>query len=304
MFEDLATPDIMKVPTRKGSDDTFACDRCAGSGVYMIGYINPRGAKCFACNGKGYFKTSPHARRKARGAYAKRKVANAEANVELFAEEQPAAHKWLTENAGVKRNGEDNFAKSLLDGVRKYGSLTEKQLAAVYRIMADDADKAQQPKAEQTKIDMSDLLHRFGLAQEAGIKRPKVNTGDLLFSLAPANGRNAGHVYVKGEKDCWGERPYLGKITPEGELYPSRDASPEVIKRIAEIGADVVGSAKAHGAQHGNCCFCNRDLTTDESVSNGYGPICAGRYGLPWEVTEQFKAAKAALKEANQEATS
>lgn len=300
MFEDLATPDISKLPTRKGSDDTFACDKCAGTGVWTSRYGTHEG-KCFACKGKGYFKTSPYARQKARDASAKRKAADAEANVELFAEEQPVAHKWLTENAGVKRNGEDNFAKSLLDGVRKYGSLTEKQLAAVYRIIADDADRAE---AKQTKIDMSDLLYRFGLAQEAGIKRPKVNTGDLLFSLAPATGRNAGHVYVKGEEDSWGERLYLGKITPEGELYPSRDASPEVIKRIAEIGADVVGSAKAHGAQHGNCCFCNRDLTTDESVSNGYGPICAGRYGLPWEVTEQFKAAKAALNEANEEAAS
>jgi hypothetical protein len=298
MFEDLATPDISKLPTRKGSDDTFACDKCAGTGVWVSRYGTHEG-KCFACKGKGHFKTSPHARRKARDANAKRKVADAEANVALFAEEQPVAHKWLTENAGVKRNGEDNFAKSLLDGVRNYGSLTEKQLAAVYRIIADDAERAE---AKQTKIDMSDLLRRFGLAQEAGIKRPKVNTGDLLFSLAPATGRNAGHVYVKGEEDGFGDRPYLGKITPDGELYPSRDASPEVIKRIAEIGADVVGSAKAHGAQHGNCCFCNRDLTTDESVSNGYGPICAGRYGLPWEVTEAFVEAKAALKEANEEA--
>jgi hypothetical protein len=300
MFEDLATPDISKLPTRKGSDDTFACDKCAGTGVWVSRYATHEG-KCFACKGKGYFKTSPYARRKARDASAKRKVADAEANVELFAEAQPMAHKWLTENAGVKQNGEDNFAKSLLDGVRKYGSLTEKQLAAVYRIMDDEADRAD---ARQTKIDMSDLLRRFGLAQEAGIKRPKVNTGDLLFSLAPATGRNAGHVYVKGEEDSFGDRLYLGKITPEGELFPSRDASPEVIKRIAEIGADVVGSAKAHGAQHGNCCFCNRDLTTDESVSNGYGPICAGRYGLPWEVTEQFKAAKVALTEANEEAAS
>jgi len=300
MFEDLGTIDIMKVPTRKGSGDTFPCDKCAGTGIWVSRYGTHEG-KCFACKGNGYFKTSPHARRKARDASAKRKVADAEANVTLFAEEQPVAHKWLAENAGVKRNGEDNFAKSLLDGVRKHGSLTDKQLAAVYRIIADDAERAE---AKQTKIDMSDLLRRFGLAQEAGIKRPKVNTGDLLFSLAPATGRNAGHIYVKGEEDGFGDRPYLGKITPEGELHPSRDASPEIIKRIAEIGADVVRSAKAHGAQHGNCCFCNRDLTTDESVSNGYGPICAGNYGLPWEVTEAFVEAKAALKEANQEAAS
>jgi hypothetical protein len=147
---------------------------------------------------------------------------------------------------------------------------------------------------------MSDLIHRFDLALEAGIKRPKVNVGDLMFSLAPAGGKNAGHVYVKGAKDDFGERPYLGKVTPEGKLYPSRDCSDEQKARILEIGGDVVKAAKAHGAQHSNCCFCGRGLTTNESVANGYGPICAERYGLPWEVTEEFLEAKARLREANE----
>jgi len=31
-----------------------------------------------------------------------------------------------------------------------------------------------------------------------------------------------------------------------------------------------------------NCCFCGRDLDTAESISMGYGPICADKYGLPW----------------------
>lgn len=296
MFEDLATPDIMKVPTKKSGYD---CPRCHGTGRYTYGYVNLTTVDCGKCRGTGRLKTSPQQRLKARAYSATAAIKRKEENVEEFGKREPAALAWLTSNNG-------DFAASLLGQVKKKGDLSPKQLQAVYQSIAREEDWAKQreQKAAQTQIDMTDLLDRFALALKAGIKRPKVNTGDLLFSLAPATGRNAGHVYVKGEKDAYGDRPYLGKITPEGKFFAGRGVEDDVKQRIAEVGSDVVGSAKAHGAQHGNCCFCSRDLTTDESVSNGYGPICADRYGLPWTVTDEFKQAKANLKQANEEAAS
>ena len=294
MFEDLATPDITKVPTKKAG---YKCHRCRGTGRYT--YANGNTYKCGKCRGTGRLKTSPEQRIKARAYSAKAAIRRKEENVEEFGKREPAALAWLTSNNG-------DFAASLLAQVKKKGDLSPKQLQAVYQSIAREEDWAKQreQKATQTQIDMTDLLNRFALALKAGIKRPKVHTGDLLFSLAPAHGHNAGCVYVKGEKDAYGDRPYLGKITPEGRFFAGRGVEDEVKQRIAEVGSDVVGSAKAHGAQHGNCCFCSRDLTTDESVSNGYGPICAERYGLPWVVTDEFKKAKAELKQANEEAAS
>lgn len=296
MFDDLATTDITKVPTKRAGYD---CPRCRGTGKYTYGYVNLKTVDCGKCRGTGRLKTSPQQRLKARAYSATAAVRRKQENVEEFGKREPAALAWLTSNNG-------DFAASLLDQVKKRGDLSPKQLQAVYQSIAREEDWAKQreQKATQTQIDMTDLLNRFALALKAGIKRPKVNTGDLLFSLAPAHGHNAGCVYVKGEKDAYGDRPYLGKITPEGKFFAGRGVGDEVKRRIAEVGADVVGSAKAHGAQHGNCCFCSRDLTTDESVSNGYGPICADRYGLPWVVREEFIEAKAALKQANEEAAS
>jgi len=296
MFDDLATHDIMKVPTKRAGYD---CPRCRGTGKYTYGYVNLRTVDCGKCRGTGLLKTSPEQRIKARAYSAKAAIKRKEENVEEFGKREPAALAWLNSN-------NSDFAASLLDQVKKRGDLSPKQLQAVYQSIAREEDWAKQreQKATQTQIDMTDLLNRFALALKAGIKRPKVNTGDLLFSLAPAHGHNAGCVYVKGEKDAYGDRPYLGKITPEGKFFAGRGVEDEVKQRIAEVGSDVVGSAKAHGAQHGNCCFCSRDLTTDESVSNGYGPICAKRYGLPWVVREEFIEAKAALKQANEEAAS
>jgi hypothetical protein len=294
MFDDLATADITKVETKKSGHN---CPQCQGTGRYTYGYVNLKTVDCGKCRGTGLLKTSPQQRLKARAYSAKAAIKRKEENVEEFGKREPAALAWLTSNNG-------DFAASLLDQVKKKGDLSPKQLQAVYQSIAREEDWAKQreQKATQTQINMTDLLDRFALALKAGIKRPKVNTGDLLFSLAPAHGHNAGHVYVKGEKDDYGDRPYLGKITPEGKFFAGRGVEDEVKQRIAEVGADVVTAAKAHGAQHNNCCFCSRDLTTNESVSNGYGPICAKRYGLPWTVTEEFIEAKAALKQANEEA--
>ena len=294
MFDDLATPDITKVETKKSG---HKCQRCNGTGQYTYGYVNLKTVDCGKCRGTGLLKTSPEQRIKARAYSAKAAIRRKKTNVDEFGKREPVALAWLTEN-------KSDFAASLFDQVRRKGYLTEKQLKAVYESIAREEEWAKQreQKATQTQINMTDLLDRFALALKAGIKRPKVNTGDLLFSLAPAHGHNAGHVYVKGDKDDYGDRPYLGKITPEGKFFAGRGVEDEVKQRIAEVGADVVTAAKAHGAQHNNCCFCSRDLTTNESVSNGYGPICAKRYGLPWTVTEEFKQAKAELKKANQEA--
>jgi polyhydroxyalkanoate synthesis regulator phasin len=294
MFDDLATRDLSTVAIKKAG---YNCPRCGGTGRYT--YANGNTYKCGKCRGTGRLKTSPQQRLKARAYSAKAAIKQKADNVEEFGKREPAALAWLTSN-------NSDFAASLLDQVKKKGDLSPKQLQAVYQSIAREADWAKQreQKATQTQIDMTDLLDRFALALKAGIKRPKVNTGDLLFSLAPAHGRNAGCVYVKGEKDAYGDRPYLGKITPEGKFFAGPNVEDDVKQRIAEVGSDVVGSAKAHGAQHNNCCFCSRDLTTDESVSNGYGPICADRYGLPWVVTEEFKQAKADLKQANLEAAS
>lgn len=296
MFDDLATQDITKVPTKRAGHN---CPRCQGTGRYTYGYVNLKTVDCGKCRGTGLLKTSPEQRIKARAYSATAAIRRKEENVEEFGKREPAALAWLTSNNG-------DFAASLLDQVKKKGDLSPKQLQAVYQSIAREEDWAKQreQKATQTQIDMTDLLDRFALALKAGIKRPKVNTGDLLFSLAPAHGHNAGCVYVKGEKDAYGDRDYLGKITPEGKFFAGRGVEDDVKQRIAKVGADVVTAAKAHGAQHNNCCFCSRDLTTDESVSNGYGPICADRYGLPWVVREEFIEAKAQLKQANQEAAS
>jgi len=39
--------------------------------------------------------------------------------------------------------------------------------------------------------------------------------------------------------------------------------------------------AKAYYSETGNCVFCQKTITTDESLSVGYGSVCAKKHGLP-----------------------
>jgi hypothetical protein len=43
--------------------------------------------------------------------------------------------------------------------------------------------------------------------------------------------------------------------------------------------ADVTG---AFGLLAGRCIYCSHKIDTPESTAVGYGPVCAGKYGLPW----------------------
>lgn len=114
------------------------CPKCHGRGYINIyrrggGYGQiPERRDCFKCKGEGklQFKTSPEARQKARAGAQRRSAAKAEAAVEALPQ---AIREWLTSN-------NSDFAQSLLSAVRKYGSLTEKQEAAVYKCIARDED--------------------------------------------------------------------------------------------------------------------------------------------------------------------
>jgi hypothetical protein len=54
---------------------------------------------------------------------------------------------------------------------------------------------------------------------------------------------------------------------------------------IYKLTADTVATAAqsaAFGKLAGKCVYCGRNIDTKESTAVGYGPVCAGKYGLPW----------------------
>lgn len=154
-------------PGRKGSDRIWSeCGKCSGTGsvswgIDVDGVVNyTDGTRrvvsrvCFDCNGVGrtsHLVSSARAtaRRQAREAEAAAaravayvaeqaaKKAETDAKRAEFAADHGDVVEWVTANAGRSQ-----FAESLADTLEEYAGLSEKQVAAVRRIIADDAEKA------------------------------------------------------------------------------------------------------------------------------------------------------------------
>lgn len=120
---------------------TERCPSCKGRGRF-ISWSGRDCGPCFKCQGKGSksFKTSPEARAKSR-----EQAANAK--VRKQREHNDKVHAWAEEHKDLvaylaSRAAKWDFAASLLAGLAKYGSLTERQLAAAQSAMARDAARS------------------------------------------------------------------------------------------------------------------------------------------------------------------
>lgn len=283
-FEDMheLPPEGACRKTREGPSVTYdePCPKCGGSGSWRGGRTSSLGhSRCTKCKGTGKltFKTSPEYRAKSKAARQRAKVRKAEADGRAAAKvwgawltEHKAVADWLTEAS--ERGFE--FAQSLALSGLKFGSLTENQVAAVYKCIARDEDHAEAQKNPAATVNLDSLLAAFGNAFESGLKRPRLHIGRLVFSRAGDNSANPGYLYVKGGGE------YVGKIDPDGGFLKAYKCTETDVQDIADLGDDVLAKAVEHGRRTGNCACCNRKLTAAESVERGIGPICAERWGL------------------------
>jgi Family of unknown function (DUF6011) len=185
-------------------------------------------------------------------------------------------------------------ARDILVRAAAYGDVTDRQHAYVVDLIGKAG--AAGPRSRPT-IDLSRVNRMFDTAS-ATLKRPFVifatykphpdpilaaqgkQVVDVEFrvSQAPATGKNPGSLYVKRAGE------YQGKIARDGTFSAARDAHPGMVEALTAFAEDPARAALAYGQASGSCCFCARELTDPRSVTAGYGPICADRFGLPWGV--------------------
>jgi hypothetical protein len=143
------------------------------------------------------------------------------------------------------------------------------------------AQPKQAPKAVTTIL-MDGIVNLFAKASEK-LKRPAVvlAAGDgtkVKISLAGSNSKYTGSVMVSSPS--FGGA-YYGRIT-EGAFFAGRDNKPVVFDLLKSFSENPAEVAAQHGHATGCCCFCNKALTDERSTKVGYGPVCAGKYGLAW----------------------
>lgn len=176
------------------------------------------------------------------------------------------------------------FATSLVARFDDWGNLSDKQ----WHWVGELTKRASQPQKAKVQVgDLSALLALFDKAKQH-LKRPAIVLSVegmdkfVRLSVAGPQAKVPGSINV-ATAEPFGEGRWFGRITREGEFAPSREeAPPALVPALTRFACDPVVEAKRHAKLTGLCCFCNRQLTDERSTDVGYGPICAGHYGLPW----------------------
>jgi hypothetical protein len=171
----------------------------------------------------------------------------------------------------LKVQEKNDFRMSLRKSLAQYGSLTDRQVQAVERIINRPTPQADVSVGNA----FASLFTVFDNAKQSGLKRPQIRAGRAKVYPAGESSVNAGCLYVK---DKWGE--YLGKVTAQGEFFRARGVSDDDIQPVFDLAADPLGTAIRYGKETGSCACCGRELTDEQSVADGIGPVCKKRFGL------------------------
>ena len=145
-----------------------------------------------------------------------------------------------------------------------------------------------------TQIEIGNVQAIVDLIRGAAkkLKYPKllISAGDFTLRLSVAGNASkyAGSIMVNDShaKTSNGWAKLWGRIDPDGNWvrgYQISDAdNATVVAALKKFAEDPAGIAAQFGKHTGSCCFCGLTLTDRRSVDVGYGPICAGNWGLPW----------------------
>lgn len=250
----------------------FPCPKCCGSGLYT--FHSSHGHHCFKCKGSGLVKTDPAKAAARREAKEKKRLELLGRAMLDYTKAHPIVIEWIDANCRTF-----DFAGSLSDAFRRYGSLTENQTAAVYRCIEGAKKREQERAARKPDADVQGagftrMVEAFGRANASGLRSPKFRVEAYTFAPAKASSKNPGCIYVTREGQ------YLGKIDAAGKYWAAREATTQDHAEITRIGADPLAAAVMHGKKTGNCSCCGRHLENAESVELGIGPICRAKWGL------------------------
>lgn len=179
-----------------------------------------------------------------------------------WAVRHPQEMEWIEANVGTE------FGASMAKYLNDRGTLTERQVDAIQRKLAEGKASAPAPELSVARIESA-----FDVARERGVKKPSMRLDSFVFKAAGASSSNPGAIYVTEEGE------YLGKITG-GRFIKVRECNEDQQARIVAAATKPDEAARAYGQRTGNCSICGRELTAEESIERFLGPVCASKFGL------------------------
>lgn len=164
--------------------------------------------------------------------------------------------------------------------------LSSRQWPWVHKLAIEQLARDEKKAAEQARgpVLFSHLPELFQHALDSGHKTPRItldmDEGRVRLSVAGPNSRTPGAIHVT-DGGPFGSNTYYGRVGTDG-VFRGRSTPEWVMEVLRKLDGETLAFVVAYGQKTGNCCFCNSELVTTESVTAGYGPICAERYNLPW----------------------
>lgn len=269
-FIDSLVEENAPIETKPAKNEKrYPCGQCAGTGLYHGTRVHQHKKHCFACKGRGWFKTDPRKLKQQREQRAKKreelKLAAMAANKETGLLEQFEQFDMLNWN---------QFARSMYDQHLSGKEWSEKQIVAaqnmVEKTRISREKRAAERDANAKTVDLQVIIDLFATAKTSGYKRPVYRAEGIIISMAPESGVNAGALYIKDA-----DKQYLGKVV-DGKYF-GKDVANQPLAIIAE---DPREAAIRYGQKTGTCACCGRGLTNHASIELGIGPICAEKWGL------------------------
>lgn len=253
------------IPLKQSAEKRYPCGQCGGTGLYAGVRVHQEKKQCFACRGKGYFKTDPRKLEKARQQRAAKKQ-QALASSQATNQANPVYAK-VADMASW-----NDLASSMMQQHSLGKVWSEKQIAAIEAMIQRMEQRRAEREAAATAVDLSPIVQMFEHAKSSGYKRPVYRAEGLKISLAAATGANAGALYIKTEAD-----EYIGKVS-EGRFFGTYQATDEHKQALAIIAENPRDAAIRYGKRTGSCACCGRTLSNHASIELGIGPICAERW--------------------------
>lgn len=175
----------------------------------------------------------------------------------------------------VESQNHTEFAKSLINKFKNQ-PLTSNQLFWLHKL-------ALQTQTTSQSIEISGTLQAVTIMLEkasAKLQKPSIRImgeGKQELKLYPGfSEKYKGWIFIYADNkiNC------LGSIDPTGIFRHQKDCPNWVILALQKFADNPHQAAQEYGTLTGRCCFCYQRLSTETSLSLGYGPICARNYGL------------------------
>lgn len=160
--------------------------------------------------------------------------------------------------------------------------LTMGQAKGVLNCMMAEVRRERAAAEPRETVDFTGLRALFTRAG-ANLRAPRITLmldDNAITVKLMTRGAHLGSINISSGTFEYGT--WYGRVEMNGELMASRHMNPAVRQLIQELSENPVAAAQRYAHLTGNCCFCNRQLDDERSTSAGYGPVCAGHYGLPW----------------------